>query len=127
MSSITESGYASLRETKRRLNITDSIISTEEKINDYMREADNYVNTQISVHVPTAPVTNVDAELVSLSSSLAAALFNYWQTPMKDRNLSAITSWKNAIQDHLKAAYGRYSASGLGGKDLFGTTKGFKP
>jgi len=127
MSSETESGYASLRETKRRLNITDAIKSSQEKINDYMREADNYVNTQVGVHVPGVPVTNADAEIVSLASSLAAALFNYWQTPMKDRNLEAIKSWKNSIQDHIVAAYGKFNPSGLGGDQLFGKTKGFAP
>ena len=126
MSSISQSGYASLRECKRRLNITDTILSTSEKINDYMREADNYINTQIKLHDLT-PIVNPDPELVSLASSLAAAIYNYWQTPMKDRNLSAITSWKNALQDHVMATYGRYNPTGLGGDQLFGTTKGFKP
>jgi len=126
MSSTSESGYADLRETKRRLNIPDTVEASNPKIEDQMQEADNYVNTQIKLHA-TTPIENPDAELVSLSSSLAATFFNYWQTPIKDRNLDGIKSWKKAIQDHIQATYGRYNPTGLGGGVLFGKTRGFSP
>ena len=124
--SSTASGYGSLAETRRRLNIPDTVDSSDEKIRDFINESDNYVNIQISLHA-TTPLTNPDSELVSLASSLAAALFNYWQTPTKDRNLDGIKAWKQHIQEHIMAAYGKYSASGLGGDALFGKTAGFKP
>jgi hypothetical protein len=126
MSSISESGYASLREMKRRINTTDSIVSSDEKCQDYMREADNHINVQIKLHAVT-PIANPDPELVSLGSSLAAALYNYWQTPIKDRNLDAIKSFKKDIQDHVMTAYGKYNPNGLGGGTQFGKTRGFAP
>ena len=124
--SSTASGYAGLQEVKRRLNIPDSVDTSDNKISDFINEADNYVNIQINLHAIT-PISNPDTELVSLSSSLAGALFNYWQTPIKERNLEGIKAWKQHIQEHILAAYGRYSASGLGGDALFGKTVGFKP
>ena len=126
MSSSIASGYADLRETKRRLNIPDTVDSSDAKIGDNMNDADNYVNTQFKLHA-TVPITNPDSELVSLASSYAATMFNYWQTPTKDRNLDGMTKWEKRIQDHIMAAYGKMNPTGLGGDALFGTTKGFKP
>lgn len=123
MSSTSQSGYAGLRETKRRLNIPDTVQSSDGKIQDQMNEADNYVNVQINLHAIT-PLSDPDPELVSLASSLSASLFNYWQTPIKDRNLDAIKTWKQAIQDHILATYGRKNPSLLTGGDTFGKTKG---
>jgi len=115
---------ADLRETKRRLNIPDSESSSNEKINDFMQEADNFVNIQISPHA-SIPITNPGPELVSLASGLAATIFNYWQTPIKDRNLDGIEQWKKFVADHIMAVYGKKSAN-LGGGNLFGKTSGFK-
>ena len=124
MSSESDAGYADLQETKRRLNQSDTQTAPNEKIADNMREADNYVNVQIALHA-VVPFTNPDPEIVSMASSLAAAMYNYWQTPIKDRNLSGIKEWKEAIQAHIIAAYGRLNPSGLGGGVLFGKTTGF--
>ncbi len=124
MSSTATGQIASLRETKRRLNIPDSVKSSDLKIQDYIQESDNYVNIQVSPHAST-PLTNPSSELVSLASSLAAAIFNYWQTPIKDRNLSGIQEWKKFIAENINAVYSRKSASGLGGEQLFGKTRGF--
>ncbi len=124
MSSESRSGYADLQETKRRLNLTGIQTAPNEKVSDNMREADNYTNTQISLHA-TTPVSPADPEIISMASSLAAAFYNYWATPVKDRNLSGIKEWKQAIQDHILAAYGKLNPSGLGGGELFGKTTGF--
>ena len=126
MSSTTQGQIANLRETKRRLNIPDTDSDSDLKIQDYIQESDNYVNIQASPHTDT-PLTNPSSELVSLASSLAAAIFNYWATPIKDRNLSGIQEWKKFIAENVNATYSRKSASGLGGRDLFGKTTGFKP
>ena len=115
---------ADLRETKRRLNIPDSESSSDEKIGDFMQEADNFVNIQISPHA-SIPITNPGPELVSLASGLAATIFNYWQTPIKDRNLDGIEQWKKFVSEHIMAVYGKKSAN-LGGGNLFGKTSGFK-
>ena len=127
MSSSTEQGQiANLREVKRRLNIPDSDSDSDLKIQDYIQEADNFVNIQVGPHA-TTPLTNPSPELVSLASSLAAAIYNYWATPIKDRNLSGIVEWKDFIAKHIDAVFARKSGSGLGGGDLFGKTVGFKP
>ena len=124
MSSTSQSGYAGLRKTKRRLNIPDLTTSSDGKVQDQMNEADNYVNVQINLHALT-PLVNPDPELVSLASSLAATLFNYWQTPIKDRNLDGIKTWKQSIQDHILATYGRKNPNLLTGGDTFGKTGAF--
>jgi hypothetical protein len=125
--SSTEAGQiANLRETKRRLNIPDSDSASDLKIQDYIQESDNFVNIQVSPHA-TTPLTNPSPELVSLASSLAAAIYNYWQTPIKDRNLEGIKEWKDFIAKHIDGVYARKSGAGLGGGELFGSTAGFAP
>ena len=125
MSSATsDSGYADLQQTKKRLNQDLLVTAPNKKIHDMMQEADNYVNTQINIHAIT-PIEAPDPEIISLASSLAGTIYNYWQTPIKDRNLDGITAWKKAIQDHIIATYGRMNPN-LGGGDLFGATTGFK-
>ena len=125
MSSTIIGQVATLRETKRRLNIPDAVKSSDDKIGDYMQEADNFVNIQVSPHADI-PIKNPGPELVSLASSLAATMFNYWQTPIKDRNLDGIKEWKKFVADHINAVYSKKSESGLGGGNLFGKTTGFK-
>ena len=88
------------------------------------READNYVNTQINLHALT-PIANADPEIISMATGLAAAIFNYWQTPIKDRNLEGINEWKKSIQEHILATYGRKNPNFLSGGTTFGTTTGF--
>lgn len=124
MSSESTAGYADLLEAKRRLNIPDSVTASDEKIMTMAREADNYVNTQINLHALT-PIANPDPEIVSMATSLTAASYNYWQTPIKDRNLSGIDQWKTAIQEHILATYGRKNPNLLAGGTTFGKTSGF--
>ena len=126
MSSATsDSGYSDLAQVKKRLNQDLLVTAPNIKIHDNMQEAVNYVNTQINLHAIT-PIEAPDPEIISLASSLAATLYNYWQTPIKDRNLDSITSWKKAIQDHILATYGRKNPNLLSGGDMFGTTTGFE-
>ena len=89
-----------------------------------MLEADTYVRTQINIHSET-DLQQADPELISLSSGLAASTFNYWQTPVKDQNLSAIKEWKKFIQDYILATYGKKNPNLLTGGETFGKTKGF--
>ena len=124
MSSTEIGEIANLKETKRRLNIPDSEGASNIKIQDFMQEADNFVNIQISPHA-SIPISNPGPELVSLASGLAATIFNYWQTPIKDRNLDGIGEWKKFVADHILAVYGKKSQN-LGGGALFGKTTGFK-
>ncbi len=120
--SITVKDYADLQQIKQRLNIPDSDKTIDKKIGTYMQEADSYVNIQVGVHAVT-PLTNPDGEIISLSSGLAASIYNYWQTPAKDRTLDGIKEWKKEITNHIKAVYGQRSAGGTTG-DTFSSTKG---
>jgi len=124
MSSESGVGYTDLQETKKRLNISDSITASDEKIMSMGRETDNYINTQINLHAIT-PIPNPDPEIISMANSCTAAIFNYWQTPIKDRNLAGIDEWKKAIQEHILATYGRKNPTLLSGGTTFGKTTGF--
>ena len=125
MSATSDSGYADFQQVKKRLNQDLSVTAPDKKIHDMMQEADNYVNTQINLHAIT-PIETPDPEIISLSTSLAATIYNYWQTPIKDRNLDGIKFWKQSVQDHILATYGRKNPNLLAGGDTFGTTTGFK-
>ncbi len=125
MSASSDSGYANFEQVKKRLNQDLSVVAPDKKIHDMMQEADNYVNTQINLHALT-PIDTPDPEIISLSTSLAATIYNYWQTPIKDRNLDPIKFWKQSIQDHILATYGRKNPNLLAAGDSFGTTTGFK-
>ena len=110
-------GYADLRKTKKRTNIPDSVGNVDEKLNEFMSEADNHINTQVGLHAVT-PIAVPDDELIDLGSSLAAAFHNYWATPAKDRTMEPIKEWKQAIQDHILTAYGKKNPSGLSGDSI---------
>ncbi len=124
MSSESGSGYADLTEVKRRLNISASNTAPNEKISDNMREANNYINTQINLHAIN-PITDPDPEIISIAISLVRTLYNYLQNPIKDRNLDAQNEWRKAIQEHILAVYGRKNPNLLTGGDTFGKTRGF--
>ena len=93
-----------------RLQIADSILTADEKIQGFMREADDYINTQLSPFTVT-PIQNPDDELKMLGSSLAAAFYNYWQSPQGV--MDAIKDWKKAIQGHVKANFFKATEDGL--------------
>lgn len=115
-------GYADLKTCKQYLNIPDSNTDSDEKIEAHMRDADSFVNVQMGVHQAT-PIEEPDQQLISLASGLAAALYNYWQTPAKDRTLDGIKQWENRIGYHVKAVHGQEDISGHTGA-TFSTTRG---
>lgn len=119
---ITVKDYADLKEVKQRLNIPDADKTIDAKIGTHMRSADSFVNVQFGVHQIT-PITNPDDQLISLASGLAATLYNYWQSPAKDRNLEAVKEWQKEIGDHIKATHGQKSIDGTSG-DTFTSTNG---
>lgn len=113
------SGYADLRMARQRLNLSDTQTMADEKIQTYMRESDNYVNTQIGLHAVT-PISNPDDELRSLASALAAATYNYWVSPGKPSE--GIKEYKGRIQDHIMAKYGRKNPTGLSANSFVKTS-----
>ncbi len=110
MSQSAGSGYADLKQCKLRLQISDSIVAADEKIQAFMREADSYINTQVNLFA-TTPIKNPDDELKMLSSSLAAALYNYFQSPQAP--MEGVKEYKKAIGDHIRANYYKETDTGL--------------
>ena len=115
--------FSTLNETKDFLNIARSNDDSNNKINTNRNAADNYVVNQIRLHA-TVPVTGTDddPELSSLSSMLAASIFNQFQNPMKTELRELVLSAKQAIQDYIMETYGRKNPSGLSGAETFGLT-----
>lgn len=111
--------YAQLKQTKTRLGLSDSENDSDEFINDMMVEADNYVNIQLQPFEETLPLPNPDEELKTLASSLAAAMFNYWNPASKEKSIDAVTKWEKKIEAHIQATYAKRSAGGLAQKDNF--------
>lgn len=107
---MTTSGYADLAKVRLRLNLSITQTSPDEKIQEYMSEADNYVNTQIGLFADT-PITNPDDELRSLASALAAATYNYWVSPEKSEK--GVSVYRERIQGHIVAKYGKKTETGL--------------
>lgn len=119
--SSASSGYSTLRPIKRLLNIEDSVTASDSKIQDRMKQADSYIDNQVNLHALT-PIDNPDEELKMLANDLAAATYNYWQTPIKDRSVEGIKSWEKRIQDHILANYGRKNPNLLTGGETFSST-----
>jgi len=112
--------HATQANVKRLCNIEISNTDADDKIDDQIVNSDAYVDTQIEMHA-TVPVVG-DAELPGLSDFLAAATYNYWQTPAKDRVLSGVEHWEKRIQDHIMAKYGKRNPTGLSGSTFSKTT-----
>ena len=123
MSSTPDQTFSTLNETKDFLNIARSNDDSNNKINTNRNSADNYTVNQIRLHA-SIPVTgdDNDPELVSLSSQLAASLFNQFQNPMKTEMMEMVKQTKQAIQDYIMETYGRKNPSGLSGAETFGIT-----
>jgi len=105
--------HATLANVKRLCNIDTGDTDADDKINDNMTNADAYIDTQIEMHA-TVPVTG-DSELPGLADMLAAATYNYWQTPAKDRVIDGIDHWEKRIQDHIMAKYAKKNPTGITG------------
>ena len=114
--------HATLTEVKRRVNTNISDTTLDDKLQIHLNSADNYTNTQIALHA-VIPIVNPNPELVSLTSVLAAAEYNYWTSPQKtDALKDAITHAESRIQDHIMAAFGRKNPTLLAGGKVFNLT-----
>jgi len=122
----TTSGYADIREMKKRINISDSESDANNKLETYAREADTYINTQIGLHVDDAvPIDNPDKELISLGSSYGCTIYNYWANPDAQDTITAMKHWEKKIQEHIMAKYARRNPTGVQGQNSYGKTTGF--
>jgi len=113
--------FSSLIETKRFLNITPLNTTTDAKINVSRNMADNHANTQINLH-ELIPLVAVPPVLVSYGSALAAAYYNYWQSPDKTKLTVDVKLWEGKVQDYILATYAKKNPTGLAGGNTFGVT-----
>lgn len=126
-SGTTTSGYADIREMKKRINISDSESDANNKLETYAREADTYINTQVGLHVDdSVPIDNPDKELISLASSYGCTIYNFWGNPDANDTIQAMKHWEKKIQEHIMAKYARRNPTGVQGKNSYGKTSGFK-
>ena len=114
-------GFSDLTETKRFLNIPPSNSTAEAKINVSRNMADNYCNTQINLH-ELIPLDPIPPSLVSLASALAAAYYNYFQSPDKTDLGKDVKLWEGNVQDYILANYAKKNPTGLAGGETFGRT-----
>lgn len=121
MSSTPTQVFSDLTETKRFLNITPSETDQDAKIDVARNLADNYVNTQINLH-EAIPISPSPPALTSLASALAAAQYNYFQSPEKTDLLKDVKAWESRIQDFILANFAKKNPTGLSGGDTFGVT-----
>lgn len=121
MSSTPTQVYSDLTETKRFLNIPPSNTTVDAKIDVSRNMADNYANTQIDLH-ELIPLDTVPPVLVSYGSALAAAYYNYWQSPDKTKLTGDVKLWEGKVQDYILANYAKKNPSGLQGGKAFGVT-----
>lgn len=115
--------FATLIQTKEHLNIPTSVTAPDTKITTSMNTADAYIDTQTKLHA-TLPITPVPVELIQLASSLAAADYNYWQSPEKTELLKSVAYWEKRIQDFIMANFGKKNPTKLAGGKTFGSTAG---
>lgn len=108
-------------ETKRFLNIPPSNDTADAKIDVSRNMADNYANTQITLH-ELVPLGSIPPVLVSYGSALAAAYYNYWQAPDKTKLTGDVKLWEGKVQDYILATYAKKNPTGLAGGKMFGVT-----
>lgn len=113
--------FANLTEIKRFLNIPPSNTTADAKIGISQNMSDNYLDTQINLH-ELIPLSPTPPSLVSLASALAAAYYNYWQSPDKTNLKSDVTLWEKNVQDYIMANYAKKNPTGLSGGTPFGVT-----
>jgi len=121
MSSTPTQVFSDLTETKRFLNITPSETDQDAKIDVSRNMADNYINTQINLH-DVIPISPSPPALTSLASALAAAQYNYFQSPEKTDVLKDVHAWEIRVQDFILATFAKKNPNGLAGGVTFGAT-----
>lgn len=113
--------FSDLDTTKKFLNIPPSNTTSDAKINVSREMADNYCNVQINLH-QLVPLVTIPPSLVSLGSALAAAYYNYFQSPDKTDLAKDVKLWSTQVQDYIMANYSKKNPTGLAGGNVFGVT-----
>ncbi len=111
--------YFTIRGIKRKLQIEEAESEQDTYLSELGKEADNYIDKQISLHA-TTPIANPDDELKGLADKHAAAEYILWNSPNHSRTL--YDAARKDIQDHIMAAYGKKNPSGLGSTLSFAKT-----
>lgn len=94
--------YGTLNGVKGKLNQNTGETSNDTVLAEYQEEADEFINTRVKLMNGSAAVLT-DQELDPLANGLAAALYNYWTSPVKD--LKGTQYYEQKIIDFLKAKY----------------------
>jgi len=94
--------YGTLADVKRKVKINTGATEADDELNDYLEDADEFINTRVTLMNETAPITG-DEELNSLGTKLAAAYYNYWTSPVKD--LESSKYFEKKVIDHLRAKF----------------------
>ena len=114
--------HATLDEVKNRINVNTTVSTLNSKLQVHMNFADNYTNTQIDLHA-LIPLPDPDPDLVSLSSTMAAAEYDFWTSPQKTDGLrEGRSTARQDIQDYIMAKFGRKNPSLLAGGNTFSLT-----
>jgi len=94
--------YGTLNGVKGKLNQNTGENSNDTVLAAYQEEADEFINTRVTLMNGSAAVLT-DQELDPLADGLAAALYNYWTSPIKD--LAGVKMYKQSIIDFLKVKF----------------------
>ena len=99
---------------KKRLNLADTDVTQDQKIQEFISEADSFTNTQLAIFT-TVPIINPEQELISLNTSLAAALTQFWTSQTKSPDLKAIIDYyETRLAAYIQSIYGKRARDGLG-------------
>lgn len=99
-------GYYNLNNIKGILNLDSDEHDEDEQIKRYANDADDYINTQLSVHV-TTPIDDPDDQVRRFSERLAAAWYIYWNSP--SHPMQGVYDTKKEIDVYIQAVYGKKS------------------
>lgn len=105
-------------EVKPRLNIATDENRSDSKIDSFTLEAQAHILNQLKVQ-DTSITINDDPILFSFVGMYASLKMKQFSTPIVRKRIDKV---KKNIQDYVNAAYGKFTANGLRGKDTFGTT-----
>jgi len=94
--------YGTLNGVKGKLNQNTGETSNDTVLAAYQEEADEFINTRVKLMNGSAAVLT-DQELDPLADGLAASLYNYWTSPVKD--IKGVQYYEQKIINFLKAKY----------------------
>lgn len=99
-------GYFNLGKIKRILSLDADEHDEDTVVNGYGVDADDYINTQLGVHM-TTPMVNPDDQIRRLSERLGASWYVYWNSP--SHPMQGVKDTKEEIDTFIQATYAKQS------------------